>query len=412
MFEATRSSDFSDWGRFCEVYREPIYWAFRQLDGVSPSDADDLTQSLLLKWMEKDDRPQRPEGGQFRRFLYASVRNHAIDAFRKNRRPAARPVSLDAGTVAEPDAPACGSSPEVSSDVLYSLSTLHLVFEKVRTFYGEKNPESWRIFDELVVARIVPGRTPRSRQELLAEFAGRKDSFLSNQIVTVVRCFERFFQALIPAGLSDQASPIGRFYEWLDLLDDDQRQPFRDLMHLAFHEEPKLAAGAVLERTIDGPQLPWKPGEASRDELELTLRFRLELPFATYVDPAYLPGEAASLRLCDLLDGGSGSKLGRPSLIVLLEGVKTHARLLGNHSEYDCPADLALVLYTTAITLARVRCETRITSLDDAQIAANLRWCLVQSWIDPQILRLARQGLEVLEGVPRTGGRGENSLRD
>ena len=57
----------------CETYWPPVY-AFIRRRGLSPPDAEDLTQSYFACFFEKDYlRDFRPEAGRFRTFLRASI---------------------------------------------------------------------------------------------------------------------------------------------------------------------------------------------------------------------------------------------------------------------------------------------------------------------------------------------------
>ena len=43
------------------------------------------------------------------------------------------------------------------------------------------------IFEELVLAPLIPGRVAKSREELLAMFPGQPPGFLDNRVTTVKR---------------------------------------------------------------------------------------------------------------------------------------------------------------------------------------------------------------------------------
>ena len=62
----------------------------------------------------------------------------------------------------------------------------------------EGKAEHWMIFEELVLAPLVPGRVPKTREALLAMFPGEPPGFLDNRITTVKRVFRRMLPALDP----------------------------------------------------------------------------------------------------------------------------------------------------------------------------------------------------------------------
>jgi DNA-directed RNA polymerase specialized sigma24 family protein len=63
----------------CRAYWEPIYAYLRRL-GQSPHDAQDVTQGFLLHLLQNDGLQNlRPEGGKFRSFLLAALKNYLAD---------------------------------------------------------------------------------------------------------------------------------------------------------------------------------------------------------------------------------------------------------------------------------------------------------------------------------------------
>ena len=63
----------------CRAYWEPIYAYLRRL-GQSPHDAQDLTQGFLVHLLQNEGlQGLRPEGGRFRWFLLAALKNYLAD---------------------------------------------------------------------------------------------------------------------------------------------------------------------------------------------------------------------------------------------------------------------------------------------------------------------------------------------
>jgi RNA polymerase sigma-70 factor (ECF subfamily) len=89
----------------CETYWPPVY-AFIRRRGLSPADAEDLTQSYFARFFEKDYLNDfRPEAGRFRTFLRASI-SHFLsnewDRERAQKRGGGKvQVSFDAATAEE-----------------------------------------------------------------------------------------------------------------------------------------------------------------------------------------------------------------------------------------------------------------------------------------------------------------------
>jgi RNA polymerase sigma-70 factor (ECF subfamily) len=72
--------------RFCARYQSPILnWCLRK--GLQPADADDVTQTILIKVFEKlPEHEHDPERGSFRSWLGRVVSNAIIDHFRARQR--------------------------------------------------------------------------------------------------------------------------------------------------------------------------------------------------------------------------------------------------------------------------------------------------------------------------------------
>jgi RNA polymerase sigma-70 factor (ECF subfamily) len=91
--------------RLSEAYWPPVY-AFIRRRGLSPADAEDLTQSYFARFFEKGYvQDYRPEVGRFRTFLRASVSHFLAnewDRQRAQKRGGGKaPLSLDAATAEE-----------------------------------------------------------------------------------------------------------------------------------------------------------------------------------------------------------------------------------------------------------------------------------------------------------------------
>ena len=89
----------------CETYWPPVY-AFIRRRGLSPADAEDLTQSYFARFFEKDYlRDFRPEAGRFRTFLRASISHFLSNEWDRERalkRGGGKvQVSFDAATAEE-----------------------------------------------------------------------------------------------------------------------------------------------------------------------------------------------------------------------------------------------------------------------------------------------------------------------
>ncbi len=428
MFESTIAENFQSWDNFLDAYYEPILAALGLLPFVGKDLAEDLTQSFFLKLYERDILANRPTiKGRFRNWLYVSARHHAVDELRKIRR---RPERPDAFEVQEPADPhTLGPDDAVfDADESYALSVLHMTVGRVRKhLLAEGKPEHWMIFEELVLAPLIPGRVPKTREELLAMFPNQGPVFLDNRVTTVKRVFRRILPALIPADPTESLTPEQRFQELLEIL----RASKNHRLWLAFLMDPapgpEASPGSSLDLAVRSSSVEETGAtvapEIRQDELRILLGFWLEMPLREYLDdwedmgPALAgairhsrpagglarPHTAApSFHLRSLIEGTHPllSTIPREELTILFRRLKTFAkrvhqfakhghdgkgsRTLARH-ETSMPVDVARVLYNLAGALALTRCDARIVGLGDDQFRKNLGWVLNQAWLDARL---------------------------
>ena len=62
------------------------------------------------------------------------------------------------------------------------------------------------------------------------------------------------------------------------------------------------------------------------------------------------------------------------------------------------PREVARVLYYLSIAVARLRCATSISSLDDHEVRAGLVWCGKREWIAPEVCDVVKEALDAYPG--------------
>ncbi len=428
MFETTVAENFKSWDRFLDAYYDPILAALGLLPLVGKDLAEDLTQSFFLKLYERDILTNRPAiTGRFRNWLYVSARHHAVDELRKIRRRPERPDTFEVREPADPHPPGPDESP-FDADESYALSVLHLTVGRVRQhLLAEGKPEHWMIFEELVLAPLIPGRVPKSREELLAMFPNQGPVFLDNRVTTVKRVFRRILPSLIPADPTESLTPEQRFQELLEIL----RASKNHRLWLAFLTDPAPGAEASPGSSLDLSARSSGEEEASttvspeihQDELRILLGFWLEMPFREFLDDWESVGPAVAGAICHarpatrqsrshssaspfhlraLIEGSHPmhSTIPNEELTALFRRLKTFAKRVhraakhghegkGSRSpvrhESSMPVNVARVLYNLAGALALTRCGARIVGLDDDQYRKNLAWVLNQPWLDARL---------------------------
>jgi len=66
----------------------------------------------------------------------------------------------------------------------------------------------------------------------------------------------------------------------------------------------------------------------------------------------------------------------------MLQRVKRFAKACKVKAEGPLPPEVATVLYFASIVVALLRCEARISELDNKAIRTGTEWALAQTWLD------------------------------
>ena len=153
----------------------------------------------------------------------------------------------------------------------------------------------------------------------------------------------------------------------------------------------------MMDLDMGGKKL-WEPGE-----LGAILQHQLAAPlecdlarFDTDLDQRLRAAETA---------GGPPVKtfsdlLAHPNPPVeLLERTKQFAKACRSHPDSPLPDEIATVLYFLAIIAALLKCERRITRMDDAALKYSLQWALKLDWLDGPSRELLESGRRALDAA-------------
>jgi hypothetical protein len=75
----------------------------------------------------------------------------------------------------------------------------------------------------------------------------------------------------------------------------------------------------------------------------------------------------------------------------LLKCCKQYAKAMAASEEELLPREVARVIYLASIVVARRRCQQRISTLRDADLAEGLRWLARQTWVDDLTRQLVQE---------------------
>lgn len=153
----------------------------------------------------------------------------------------------------------------------------------------------------------------------------------------------------------------------------------------------------LLNQSGETPQA-WQP-----QELGAILRHQLQAPLPLAVgdfstEASDLMGDCppespAPRNLEDLLCQTRPS----PELLGL---TKQFAKSFSGGAGIGLPREVALLLYYLSIAVARMRCQTRLSTLSDLALASGLQWSSAQNWLDEPLRSLVDEALARL-GRPK-----------
>jgi hypothetical protein len=130
----------------------------------------------------------------------------------------------------------------------------------------------------------------------------------------------------------------------------------------------------------------WRPeemGSILRHQLSVRLEFDLA-GIASDDDAPPAAPEGARMRPATF-----GELLHHPRPpVAMLRRVKLFAKACKAKAEGPLPPEVATVLYFASIVVALLRCETRITELDDDGLLKGAQWALAQTWLDQSMRSL------------------------
>jgi hypothetical protein len=168
---------------------------------------------------------------------------------------------------------------------------------------------------------------------------------------------------------------------------DDSRRLLQGLLALAERREGENEAG-------------W-----SVDELASIWRHQLTAPLAFDLGELSPDAGAAAIALCRPLSIKSlADLLDHPSPpLELLGMLKDFARSKRTDPNSAFPSAIAMSLYFTAIAMALLRLDCRLSRMDDSALRSGMRWTANQTWLDQATRDQAAAAVRKLDGEQRAG---------
>lgn len=159
------------------------------------------------------------------------------------------------------------------------------------------------------------------------------------------------------------------------------------------HAAASRKLAKLIDRSSDSPTIYHgaNPAVILRHQLDAPLAEELSSPICGAEDRSEpLDGLDPSLRtFADLFQHANPP-------VELLRRAKDFAKSCRANPDL-LPPEVATLLYYTAIVVARLRHDAKITELDDAGLRSGSEWAIAQPWVDERMKALFRQGLEKLK---------------
>lgn len=162
-----------------------------------------------------------------------------------------------------------------------------------------------------------------------------------------------------------------------------------------FADDIRSTSPSVLAKimTLDkNSERTWQP-----DELGAILKHQMAAPVQfdlESLDPTIAPKVRTLSEARGLVLKSFGDLLRHPNPPVeLLKLTKEFAKANRNDKESSLPPEVATVLYFASIAVARMRCNERISSMDDDQLQRGLEWAGAQPWLDEDTRALMKECL-------------------
>lgn len=416
--QSSSVSDLYDKTIFCHNNYSTIrdtFWFFCRNDELT----DDLTHELIVRKILPDDgliekylnlRQTSKASGEsypsFRSYLVSSIRNAYFDHVDKVNRGKEKQAPFEGSPILDiPDRE--HAVEDIDEESLYAYAVLNRALHGVRKYCHENEMGAyWTIFDELVLARLDDSRKQLTREELRLRFFPneKKNNKLDERLTTVKRILRRELWHILkrdPLAEKIKNSSESVLDEWIGSLKSCKsgvhgalvaatRVGNPDESHFELHNSKSV---------MDVRQ----PDEMIEKELGFSLALRLRLPINEWAEWSE-PGE-----FLRLLPAGStflpdrrGKKRATPLTLELLmqpkleniddlryanvdEILRRVKDLARNLSREDChPVDdqLFKLVYTLAITIARVGFGKVITSLSVQDQHQGIWFFIGQNWVD------------------------------
>ena len=369
---------------------------------LKAEEAEDLLHDFVTDKILQGDFLSRADHakGRFRSLLIKSLNNYLIDRHRARRSsdPAAGAKSLDDLGSGYPEHPQ--NSEGDLFGAIWARTILIGALSDLRKHCKEENRQNvWRLFEERLLWPLMWDTAPTPYDQLIDQLGFESAAQASNAFMTVKRQFRRALNARVAPYTVDKSVVDAEIIELKSVLSSTGSLNLDLPADVEFETAALDQAGiqrlAKLLDLNDEDSSPW-----SDEQLTASFEHHLTLPLVdcvAQVSPRLAVDMAlmASSDIDPIVTLNDLFEHPAPPISVL-RTVKDWATFNIQNKDSDTPPQIAPVIYLSAVTVALLRCNERITQSDDADLEVTLRQALSASWVAKPVRGLFKEALRHL----------------
>ena len=370
---------------------------------INPHQAEDLLHDFVTEKILQGNLLNRADHskGRFRSLLITSLNHFLVDRYRHARATDALATgvkSLDDLGSADPDYPLKRDVDVFKSIWAQTVLVGALSDLKDSCADGDKK-RIWSLFEERLLAPLLWGEAATPYEDLVDRLGFDSAAQASNAFITAKRHFRRALLTRLQLYVTEEGALDGEVRELKKILTSTDQTELGLPGMLSFSaRQLDLAAIQRLAGLLnwnEDEHSPW-----SQEQLTALFEHQLKTPLskqfaeisprlAAALPPLTSGQDKPITTLEDLLKHPSPP-------IEVLRAVKDWATHSMRSKNDKTPPQIAPIVYLTAVAVALVRCDERISSSGDTDLEATFRQALEATWAGDQIRQIFRLALAAL----------------
>lgn len=370
---------------------------------INPHQAEDLLHDFVTEKILQGNLLNRADHskGRFRSLLITSLNHFLVDRYRHTKATdavAAGVRSLDDLGSADPDHPF-----QRDVDIFKSIWARTLLVDALSdlkdSYADDDKQHIWSLFEERLLAPLLWGEVATPYEDLVDRLGFESAAQASNAFITAKRQFRRALLARLQPYVTDKNALEGEVRELKKILTstDQTELDFPEMLSFATRQLDLAAIQrlAGLLNWNEDEHSPW-----SNEQLAALFEHQLKTPLCEQfaevsprltaaLSPVTSGEDQPIATLEDLLKHPSPP-------IEVLRAVKDWATHSMRSKNDKTPPQIAPIVYLTAVAVALVRCDERISTSGDTDLEATFRQALEATWTGDQIRRIFKLALAAL----------------